>query len=261
MYRLNVSLIIDCDLKIDVVTHHAKSKLTCYFRVYKNDRLYPVVYHPEAREILKVSLLIVPLSFGRDVLWGLIQYADVATRWTSLEIPISIWDTPWLARQRQAWVVSCVHQPDLIEPPHCCIQYCLTLVRVATTSDCTYVVYIYINYLGRRWIVCLGSTGRAIWAPYISLESTHTYGCGWKRLALVVVSDIKIPLYCLFTRGGPCWFCVYLWNMYDGRITHELPFRGLTDYDVEDEYIPTKRKILTLLDNPKFEKFLKTTFW
>ena len=46
--------------------------------------------------------------------------------------------------------------------------------------------------------------------------------------------------------------------MYDGRIRHELPFQGLTDYDVEDEYIPTKRKILTFLDNPKFEEFLKT---
>ena len=46
--------------------------------------------------------------------------------------------------------------------------------------------------------------------------------------------------------------------MYDGRIKHELPFQGLTDYDVEDEYIPTKRKILTLSDNPKFEEFLKT---
>ena len=82
-----------------------------------------------------------------------------------VEIPISIWDIPWLAPQGQAWVVSCVHQPDLIEPPHCCILYCLALVRVATTSDCTYIVYICINYLGHMWIVCLGSTGRAILAP------------------------------------------------------------------------------------------------
>ena len=46
--------------------------------------------------------------------------------------------------------------------------------------------------------------------------------------------------------------------MYDGRITNEFPFQGLTDYDVEDEYILKKRKTLTLLDNPKFEEFLKT---
>ena len=33
MYRLNVSLITDWDLIIDIVTHHAISKLTCYIRV------------------------------------------------------------------------------------------------------------------------------------------------------------------------------------------------------------------------------------
>ena len=39
-----------------------------------------MVYHPEAREIIKISFLVVSLSFGRDVLWGQLQYDDVATR-------------------------------------------------------------------------------------------------------------------------------------------------------------------------------------
>ena len=47
-----------------VLVHHG-SPLGC---ASKNYRLYPVVYHPEARESIKISFLVVSLSFGRDVL-------------------------------------------------------------------------------------------------------------------------------------------------------------------------------------------------
>ena len=37
----------------------------------------------------------------------------------------------------------------------------------------------------------------------------------------------------------------------------ELPFNSLSDYNIENEYISTKRKLQSLLDNDKFQSFLK----
>ena len=36
-----------------------------------------------------------------------------------------------------------------------------------------------------------------------------------------------------------------------------LPFNNLRDYNIENEYISTKRKLQSLLNNDKFQKFLK----
>ena len=36
-----------------------------------------------------------------------------------------------------------------------------------------------------------------------------------------------------------------------------LPFYSLTDYNVESEYISTKRKFVNLINNEKFNKFPK----
>ena len=37
----------------------------------------------------------------------------------------------------------------------------------------------------------------------------------------------------------------------------ELPFNSLSDYNIENEYISTKRKLQSLLDKDKFQSFLK----
>ena len=34
-----------------------------------------------------------------------------------------------------------------------------------------------------------------------------------------------------------------------------LPFHNVTDYDIECEYISTKRKLLNIMDNEKFNEF------
>ena len=41
----------------------------------------------------------------------------------------------------------------------------------------------------------------------------------------------------------------------------ELPFNNLSDYNIENEYISTKRKLQSLLDNDKFQSFLNDNMY
>ena len=139
------------------------------------------------------------------------------------------------------------------------------IVLHLSACDIWLCIYVHILYMYKLSRAQLDSMSGEYLMPgdmgpvNLSEESTHTWMWVVNFLLWWFSATIEHSFF-VYSLAVVHVDFVCQWNMYNGRIAHELPFQGLTDYEVEDEYIPTKRKILTFLDIPKFFHLLFCLF-